>query len=120
MKTLGALPSSFLTSIRKDFARQIMDVYYTKYHRRAPKPFCKISSLSFIPHLLQIPVDWKSVPVNFFFAQFAVQCDINPSSADIFHLYDYWQIAKSSPQFYQSCDQLFTHRIQVRQNLLVS
>ena len=91
-----------------------------KYHRRAPKPFCKISSLSFIPHLLQIPVDWKSIPVNFFFAKFAVQCDINPSSADIFHLYDYWQIAKNSPQFYQSCDQLFTHCIQVRQNLLVS
>ena len=120
MKTLGALPSFFLTSIRKDFVRQITDVYYTKYHRRAPKPFCKISSLSFIPHLLQISVDWKSIPVNLFFAKFAVQCDINPSSADISHLYDYWQTAKSSPQFYQFCDQLFTHRIQVRQNLLVS
>ena len=120
MKTLGALPSFFLTSIRKDFVRQITDVYYTKYHCRAPKPFCKISSLSFIPHLLQIPVDWKSIPVNLFLAKFAVQCDINPSDADISHLYDYWQIAKSSPQFYQFCDQLFTHRIQVRQNLLVS
>ena len=120
MKTLGALPSFFLTSIRKDFARQITDVYYTKYQCRAPKPFCKISSLSFLPHLLQIPVDWKSISVKLFLAKFAVQCDINPSDADISHLYDYWQIAKNSPQFYQFCDQLFTHRIQVRQNLLVS
>ena len=30
MKTLGALPSFFLTSIRKDFVRQITDVYYTE------------------------------------------------------------------------------------------
>ena len=27
MKLLGAFPSFFLTSIRKDFVRQIMDVY---------------------------------------------------------------------------------------------
>ena len=120
MKTLGALPSFFLTSIRKDFVRQITDVYYTKYQCRAPKPFCKISSLSFLPHLLQIPIDWKSISVKLFLAKFAVQCDINPSDTDISHLYDYWQIAKNSPQFYQFCDQLFTHRIQVRQNLLVS
>ena len=120
MKTLGALPSFFLTSIRKDFVRQITDVYYTKYQCRAPKPFCKISSLSFLPHLLQIPVDWKSISVKLFLAKFAVQCDINPSDTDTSHLYDYWQIAKNSPQFYQFCDQLFTYRIQVRQNLLVS
>ena len=97
MKTLGALPSFFLTSIRKDFVRQITDVYYTKYQCRAPNPFCKISSLSFLPHLLQIPVDWKSISVKLFLAKFAIQGDINPSDTDISHLYDYWQIAKNSP-----------------------
>ena len=119
MKSLGALPSSFLTSIRKDFVRQIMDVYYTKYNCRAPKPFCKISSLSFLPHVLQVHYDWKSIPVDLFFAKFAIQFDIT-LDFDTFHLHDYWQAAKSSLQYFELSDILFAHRIHVRQNLLVS
>ena len=119
MKLLGAFPSFFLTSIRKDFVRQIMDVYYTKHNCRAPKPFCKISSLSFLPHLLQVQYDWKSIPVDLFFAKFQIQCDIDSLSSDISHLYGYWQAAKHSHCFHQYCDQLYERRIHVRQNLLV-
>ena len=119
MKCLGALPSFFLTSIRKDFVRQIMDVYYFKYNCRAPRPFCKISSFSFLPHVMQFHLDWKSIPIDLFFARFAVQYDV-ASTLDMSQLFDHWQIAKSSQQFHHFCDQLFAHRIHVRQNLLVS
>ena len=119
MKCLGALPSFFLTSIRKDFVRRIMDVYFSKYNCRAPRPFCKISSLSFLPHVLQFHHDWKSIPVDLFFARFAVQYDIT-STFDMSHMFDHWQLAKTSLHFYHYCDQLFAHRIHVRQNLLVS
>ena len=98
MKCLGALPSFFLTSIRKDFVRQIMDVYYFKYNCRAPRPFCKISSLSFLPHVMQFHLDWKSIPIDLFFARFAVQYDV-ASPLDMSQLFDHWQIAKSSQQF---------------------
>ena len=118
-KCLGALPSFFLTSIRKDFVRQIMDVYYFKYNCRAPRPFCKISSLSFLPHVMQFNLDWKSIPIDLFFARFAVQYDV-ASTFDMSQLFDHWQIARSSQQFHHFCDQLFAHRIHVRQNLLVS
>ena len=119
MKCLGALPSVFLTSIRKDFVRQIMDVYYFNYNCRAPRPFYKISSLSFLPHILQFNLDWKSIPVDLFFARFAVQYDVT-STFDMSQLFDHWQIARISQQFHHFCDQLFAHRIHVRQNLLVS
>ena len=122
MKVLGALPSYFLTSIRKDFVRQIMDVYYTKYgcRARAPKPFCKISSLSFLPHILQVHCDWKTIPVTQFFAKFQINCEVVSLSSDLSFLYGYWQAAKLSLYFYQYCNKLFEHRIHVRQNLLVS
>ena len=118
MKVLGALPSSFLTSIKKDFVRQMSDVYYANFNCSAPEPFRKITSLSFLPHLLQIHCDWKPIPIHLFFNKFQIDCHVNVSCNDVPVL---WLLASCKNHYVLRpvCLQLFEHKIHVRQNLLV-